>query len=334
MSGIDGEDFYRVAHGTTEPPAAVPQTLTGRLLTRAQLATLPTPSPLIADTLDLGTVSVLAGYWGTLKSFIAMDWAASIATGRPWMGRATQQHRVLYVAAEGAHGMHDRLTSWETAWRRDIPTEQLTVLPAAAHLGNHVDVLELCHIITTGKFNYVVIDTLAKSITGMDENSAKDMGVAVGALYQIGEATEGGTVTALHHTGKDKTTVRGSSALEAGVDTVYTTEGTSHSLTLARTKRKDGPQADTMHLRFHPVPGTSSGVVESQTAVGISHSQGELLSHFRSHFSATGASRSMVRDSLSMSSSTFYRTVNALVSEGMLINEGTDKQPFYRLPGG
>ena len=91
------------------------RTLTGSLLNREQVRELPKPEPLIDNVLDRGTVALLYGRWGTLKSFIALDWLASVATGRPWQRRPTERLRALYVAAEGAFGLAARLDAWEIA---------------------------------------------------------------------------------------------------------------------------------------------------------------------------------------------------------------------------
>jgi hypothetical protein len=63
------------------PPGAG---LATKLLTRSALRELAPPEPLIADTLDRGTVAYLYGKHGSYKSFIGLDWALSVATGRPW----------------------------------------------------------------------------------------------------------------------------------------------------------------------------------------------------------------------------------------------------------
>jgi AAA domain len=55
-----------------------------KLLTRSDLRALPKPEPLIGNVLDQGTTALLYGTWGTAKTFIALDWAASVATGRDW----------------------------------------------------------------------------------------------------------------------------------------------------------------------------------------------------------------------------------------------------------
>src|SRR3712207_8578017 len=60
---------------------------------------------------------------------------------------------------------------------------------------------------------------------------------SIDAAEQIKRATGSGTVLLVHHTGKDKQTVRGSSALEAAMDTVYTTEGDPLNLRLRRDRK-------------------------------------------------------------------------------------------------
>ena len=49
----------------------------------------------------------------------------------------------------------------------------------------------------------MVIDTLARTSAGLEENSAKDMGVYINNCYKIRDAArEGGaTVLVVHHTG-------------------------------------------------------------------------------------------------------------------------------------
>lgn len=308
------------------------RSLASRIVNRAQLANLPKPSPLIDDTIDRGTVAVLAGYWGTCKSFVAQSWAASIATRTPWFGRPVEPSSVLYVAAEGAHGLDARLQAWEADNGAVIPADALQVLPAQVHLGNANDVLELCGILHQSPHTVLVIDTLAKCMAGMDENSSKDMGQVVANLYRLRESMgSAGTVVAVHHTGKDKATIRGSSALEAGVDTVYLTEGDPATIALSRTKRKDGPVSDRLTLTLEAVDGTESAVLHSQMGVGMEGANGRLLSHFRSHFAATGATSTQLCESSGMPSSSFYRARNSLVDSGILLNVGTDQRPFYQL---
>ncbi len=300
--------------------------LRDRLLSRSGLATLPKPEPLIADTVDRRTVAVVAGHFGSLKSFVLQAWAASIATGNPWLGREVEQGAVLYVAAEGAQGLHPRFSAWEYGWQQGIPDDALNVLPEPVNLMDAGAVAELCEL-AAGR-SLVVLDTLARCLVGADENSARDMGIAVDALYRIRNATGSGTVVAAHHTGKDRATIRGSSALEAGVDTVYTAEGDARLVHFKRTKRKDGPREDHLQIMLSPV--LDSGVIVSAIAADMKPNARELMSVFMSAFGATGASKADLRAVAGLSPSSFHRSLNELVSAGALVNEGSDARPFYR----
>lgn len=328
-----GEDPYPDLPHPAEAEQSETSRRVLRLLDRGELADLPSPHPLVAATLDLGTVAVLGGYWGTCKSFVAQDWAACIATGKAWLGRPVERRRVLYVAAEGAQGLHGRWQSWEIAWRTNIEPGWLTVLPDAVALSDHARVADLALVVRERGFGVVVLDTLAKCAVGLDENSARDMGVVVSALYRLRSATIDGTLIAVHHTGKDKATLRGSSAIEGGVDTVYQIEGDPHCLTLHRTKRKDGPRDDALTLRLDAVPGTDSAVLASATA-DMTRNDEALLSVFVSAFSETGASKAELRNAAGLSPASFARSLNALVRRGLLVNRGTEQRPFYRAPAG
>ncbi|WP_086847007.1 AAA family ATPase [Amycolatopsis kentuckyensis] len=306
-----------------------------RLYSRNALRNLPRPEPLIEDTLDLGTVAMLFGYWGSMKSFVALDWAGSIATGRAWQGRKVcRPGRVLYIAAEGAHGLNGRLEAWEQGWQTPIEDDRLSVLGAAPSLGNRSDVAEVCALVAAEGFTAVVVDTFAKCITGMDENSSRDIGVAVESLYRIQAATNGGSVVAVHHTGKDRVTSRGSSALEAGVDTAYLSEKIAEgSMRLERTKRKDGATFDELHLQLSPVDYTESCVLELQSGsndAGLERQMAEIMTVYRECFSNTGCSKKELLAATMMPEPHFWRGFNALLESGQLNDVGTAARPHYK----
>jgi hypothetical protein len=306
--------------------------LADALLSRSALLHLPDPEPLIDDVLDQGTVALLYGKWGTLKSFIAFDCAASVATGRSWQHRHTEQRRALYVAAEGAHGLKGRTDAWETGWHTTIPDGALDILPQPVNLTRPIDVANLAALISWGGYGFVVIDTLARCMVGADENSAKDCGEVVDALHRLRQQTPGGrgVVLGVHHTGKDGKTFRGSSVFEAGADTVYSTTRDGATIILDREKRKDGPQVDMHRLKLEPVDATGSGIISVSRGVEPNDRAETLLSHFRSHFGDRGAYTTQLLEVAEMPRSTFFRALSDLLKRGDLINEGTDKKPFYK----
>ena len=328
-----------VANGALVPVATTKERL--GILTRAELSTLPAPEPLIEGTLDRRTLSVLAGHWGTGKTFVALDWACSIAAGRRWQGRRTVTPAgtpVLYVAAEGAYGLAQRVDAWEQGWKADAGS--LYVRPCPVNLYTGEGLADLCVFIAEYRPAFVVIDTVARCAVGADENNAKDMGVMVRALDLIKDATGDGTVLAVHHTGKNRTTIRGSSALESSADTVYLMEGDSLLLTMTRTKRKDGPVEDTSLLTLRNI--ARSCVVESANSENpmasaflapSGHSAAQTLWDV---FGTSGASRAQFRDACmdrGMSRSSAYRAMNDLVKAGEARMEGMGHSTWYTPTG-
>ncbi len=86
----------------------------------------------------------------------------------------------------------------------------------------------------------VAFDTLARNMRGGDENSTRDMGIAVANSALIQQAL-GCCVLAVHHSGKDEARgLRGSNALFGAVDTLLRITRDELSLTLLVEAQKDG----------------------------------------------------------------------------------------------
>jgi hypothetical protein len=307
--------------------------LADKLLTRADLRKLPKPKALIHNTLDQGTTALLYGMWDTCKTFLALDWALSVHTGRSWQGRTTERRRVLYVVGEGAYGFDQRVAAWEVGWSTPVPDAAALVLPIAVNLTRPVEVDNLRALIDWGGYSFIVLDTLARCMVGADENSAQDMGIVVESMTKLKDSTPRGlgTVLAVHHTGKDGKTSRGSVALEAGMDCVYFASRDGAVIDLERMKRKDGPCADHHAFALDPIPGTDSAVLSVHRGADKSTKADVLMSAFVHHFADTGASKAELRTVAEMPPATFHRSLSELVKRGELVNVGTDRQQFYRL---
>lgn len=302
-----------------------------RLIDVTELWNRPVPEPLIVDTIDRHTVVMLSGDTGTCKTFVALDWAASYATGTSWQLREVPSSgRVLYVAGEGDRSIDRRLTAWKKYWKRDIPAGMFTIHPGGINLLDKGWINELAAIVSEEKCGYVIFDTSNRCAVGGDENSAKDMGIVVDSLYQVQESSGDGTVQLLHHTTKDGLTTRGSGALKDGVDTVYMSAGNAQQFSLTCDKRKDGPEGDRHSLRITEVAGTEScAVVRVSSADGNLSNRELILANFDTHFSTTGATRAELRDVCEIPVPSFYRSLNELVRDGALENKGTDSRPRY-----
>lgn len=305
-----------------------------RILKPTDLRELPEPTPLIADVLDRGTTALLYAGWGVGKSFIALDWACSVASGRQWQGRYTERAKVLYVVAEGAHGFSKRVQAWETAWKTPITDGMMAFLPVPVNLITD-DVEALSEDISAGGYEFVILDTLARCTVGAEENSAKDVGVVIDSMTRLVDATPGhrGVVLGVHHSGKNGD-LRGSSAYEAGVDTVYKAEKDGQTISLRCRKRKDGPDNDRHTLRLASIIGTDSCVIEGVT--GEVQDGGEAVQKlkriFVEMFSDTGVGNAELRTVATeqgLTSSDLYRARAELISDGWLKNTGTASRPFW-----
>ena len=303
-----------------------------RLLTRSALSSLPPLEPLIADTLELGTIGMLAGPYGSCKSFVALSWAASIATGTPWHGRSVARSGpVVYVAGEGASGVGPRLSAWEKAHGVPIPDDALFTLPMPVNLSSPAEVAEFIAAIEGHRPIMVIFETLNRCAVGADESSATEMGKVIDSLYRVRAVTADGqgSVFVVHHAGKDGT-VRGSTALPAAMDTVYQTTGDATAMKLTRTKRKDGEADDLLAMSLRKVG--DSGVLEiGLAAADTTPNEQKLLAVMVESFSRSTATKSELRKAADLPSASFHRALNTLLVQGAVVDVGTKSTPRYRL---
>jgi len=191
-----------------------------KFLTIEELQAMPPPRWLVQGVLLEDSIAAIFGAPESFKSFLAVDWAMSIAANRSWHGRTVLPGGVLYIAAEGARGLAKRVRAWKAEHHHadDVPfhlmRNELNLTKeseARAFAKSVVDELE--------PLSLIVIDTLNQTATGADENSAQDMGRYIASMKLLRDMT-GATVVVVHHSGKDRDKgLRGSSALLGGFDT-------------------------------------------------------------------------------------------------------------------
>lgn len=256
--------------GLTGPPVPAPKArLRAALLKRSELGKLPVPVPLIEDVMHRETIVVLAGKFGSYKSFVTVAMGCSLAAGVPWMGHEVPEAvPVLYVAAEGAYGIRKRVEAWESAYG-PVP-DSFHLLPVPVRLLVPADIVEADELIAELGIKVLIVDTLHASAPGADENNSKEIGPLYDTLRALRER-HGLTTILVHHTGHAGERSRGSSSIEDDADTAFVIKmdgegrdaGTQR--TLEHRKSKDGALLDPVPLRLTLVPGTDSGYAESGT---------------------------------------------------------------------
>lgn len=211
--------------------------LAAELLSPADILKRPRPKPLISGLLNMDSETWIIGEPGSFKSFVALDVAAHVGTQLEWQRHRTLGGAVVYVVAEGVAGIGPRIAAWEQTYGAMAGVQFLPRPVQAADEYAWSVLVEVCRRIAPV---LVVIDTQARVTVGMEENSARDMGVYVERVRALREAT-GACVLTVHHVGRNGGDARGSSALDGAQTTELrvSREGKAYRATITADKQKD-----------------------------------------------------------------------------------------------
>ena len=184
--------------------------------TQRLLATAP-PAPAWTwdGYLERGTVGLLHGRGGVSKSLFAMSLAASVVTGRSFLGVPTQKLRVLLLDAENPQStLHARLH--QLGFVSDN-ADGLTILRASAPILATDSVEDyLTATISAYDAGLVILDS-QRGLWGLDENEQGIVRPFFSMLRRVAERT-GAAVLMIHHDNKQGG-YSGSTDLDASVDT-------------------------------------------------------------------------------------------------------------------
>ncbi len=210
----------------------------------------PDPTWIIKDLISERSTVMMYGASGSYKSFLALDIALAIATGKESFGSLAKQGLVFYGALEGRAHLKKARRAWRTLKGIEgaIDNFYLGFAPMVGVPGEiqeFGDQIEKC--CAGRKPTLIIIDTLSKAMAGLNENDAKDAGIFIKFCDSLVEHFKC-AVIAVHHKGKEEGRgARGSSAFFAGFDTVL--EVTAHKETKAVAvsvqKHKDAEERDT-----------------------------------------------------------------------------------------
>jgi len=163
------------------------------------------------------------------KSVVATELAIAAALGETfWQVQFPQRMTVLYIAAERAEDIADRMKA--TLQRRGVPyPDNLHFYhrpagPLQATNGKHLKALT--QVVEHLKPHLVIFDTFARMTLGLEENSSGEMGEAIESFYAVLRAA-GPQCSGLlvHHAGKDKAKgLRGSTSMLGAVDASWRVE--------------------------------------------------------------------------------------------------------------
>ncbi|CCQ15930.1 Bifunctional DNA primase/polymerase [Rhodococcus sp. AW25M09] len=228
--------------------AADPVARPRRFVSLGELRSRPRPEPLIEGLLYQNTLAQLYGAPGTFKSFAALGMACAVASGQEqWESHPIHRNgRVLYVAAEGESGLVDRIDAWKQITIDSDASAQLEdnlrVMTDVVSLADTNAMAEVTAEAVDLESVLIILDTRARMTTGLDENSAKDQGVAIEQAEILRKKT-GAVLLVIHHSSKAGTSARGSNSWDGAVNTNLMLErvGASMNLKIVCEKHKDAP---------------------------------------------------------------------------------------------
>jgi len=230
----------------------------------------PPPAFLIQDYIIEIGMAAIVGPSGSGKSFIGLDIALCTAHGIEWHGLKVKKIKcAVYIAAEGGAGMGSRITAYDNKHGVDSNNVGFHMLPEAINLVDPAtDIPDLYETLDEVSPNMIVVDTLARSFAGGDENSTKDMNQFIDNCGKL-QARYQCLVIIIHHTGKDiERGARGSSAFKAALDSEFSVKkikGTEH-ISFVTSKQKDAPEARPFHLRLAKVAIINEGTGQPDTS--------------------------------------------------------------------
>jgi len=193
----------------SEPPA---ERRTFRVLSPDELEHLPPPQWLLRDRLPEGQTWIY-GDPGSGKTFLALDWSLVVAASGL---------TVLYFVGEGVTGFARRVSAWRQARKADV--SGFYAIPQAPHLLERDGIHTLRATVEDYSPSLVVIDTFARAAVGGDENSARDVGMAIDALDGL-QRDFGCSSLVIHHSNKSGHGERGSSAIRGAADATWEVVG-------------------------------------------------------------------------------------------------------------
>lgn len=252
-----------------DPGEIKPDVPTFDVMTLKQLKAMPPIEWLVKDLLTRHGFSVMYGQPGCGKTFLALDIALCVASGRKFHGMDTIKGNVLYIVGEGIGGIGKRVEAWSNHNQVHEDNVSIFVLPTAVNFSKAEEIEKLLATIQKledehGKFSLVVVDTVARSMLGADENSATDMGKFVKSCDTVKEHC-GCALLAIHHSGKDSSKgMRGSSALMGAVDTSIRVKKSGEQITLNMDKQKDAEPVEDLYFLMKT---TATGTFSTETSV-------------------------------------------------------------------
>ena len=209
----------------------------------------------------------IMGESGAAKSFVALDMAYALATGRNWFkwkySRSARENKplVVYLVLEGAGGFRRRIKALLQRERKNpdnaMPEPDNFVLSDSpfdiSSLDDRHALVQSIKAMAGERGVVLFIDTMAQAMPALDENSSQDMGALLKYVEEIQQELSRDSncflwlIAHMGKTGKASQGSRGWSGLKAPMDVQIAVEkpsGNSEIRHFCLVKNKDGIEGE------------------------------------------------------------------------------------------
>jgi hypothetical protein len=277
------------------------------------------PTWLYSDEIPSRALITLTGPSGNGKTFVAIDYAFTIA----------RDHNVLYVAAERPNPALLRGLAWMEYYGEN--DDRLVWYEKPISLMDSRQVEGFINAIKPMGLELIVFDTLARCIEGADVLSNKDMQIAMGAVDRIKEQT-GATVMPVHHTGWEGTREKGASAIRDYAEGAILVKKDGETITISCNKMSNSDEFEPRQVQIIPV-GEQAVVIPAEQSKqskndGLSEQETRLLETLASQgFAEAGAGAKSLYTAANIPQGSFYRIAPDLITRGY-IQQATKGAPY------
>lgn len=236
-----------------------------RFHTAEDLLAAPPPDPLIEGFIQEQEAICLYSEPNAGKSFLALDWALCVATGKAWLGvHEVKKGPVVYMAGEGGASLQLRVNAWmkhhdvdhiHGAYfqTRPLPLREEDVLVEIQEVLENFAIAERGAGEKNMQPKLIVVDTLSQFLMGGDENGP-DMALFVANCRRLSQDNNT-AILIVHHTNKGGLQERGNTALRGNVDAMFRCAPIYQNnllvgMDLSNDKQRDKARAAVLTLKF------------------------------------------------------------------------------------
>lgn len=248
-----------------------------RLLSASEFLDSPSPEYLVPKMFYRDGLSVVFGAPGAAKSFLVLDIALCLATGKHWRGRSLGRGKVHYIMAEGQATNMLRTQAWLKHHDVDVTEleERFSVVPTPVLLTD-AGASQYIHLVERDEPDLIVLDTKNLMFAGK-ESQGDDYGSMLRVLHRIRDTAKGAAVVLIDHSGlTDDSRVRGSNAQKGGVETEVRVTNENGIRCVEVTRDKSGSEGTKWAFKLVQVPSVLHGPDVDPPAVCVPLEEDEI----------------------------------------------------------